>query len=111
MHFQFISTAEASVVTLMNSIDRVIINPLIMLVFACALVFFLFGVAKYVLNPESEEVRKTSKSHMLWGVLGMFIMVSVFFIMNLITRTLGESKIQINNKGEITVQKVDLNQK
>ncbi len=89
MNFGIIQTAEASVQTLMNSISRVIINPLITLLFALAVVYFIYGLAQYLLSPDNEEVRKTSKTHMLWGVIGMFIMVSVFGIINLIINTLG----------------------
>ena len=89
MNFEIIPRAEASVQTLMNSINKVIINPLIVLLFALAVVYFIYGLAKYLLNPDNEEVRRSSKSHMLWGIIGMFIMVSVFGIMNLIINTIG----------------------
>ena len=101
MTFQFIPNAEASVVTLMNSVNRVIINPLIYLIFAIALVYFLYGVAKYFLTPENEEIRTSSKSHMFWGIFGMFIMIVVFGIMNVILKTLSvpDSQIKIGNDG------------
>jgi uncharacterized membrane protein YdjX (TVP38/TMEM64 family) len=89
MNFEIIPRAEASVQTLMNSISRVILNPLIVLLFALAIVYFVYGLAQYLLSPDNEEIRKTSKSHMLWGIIGMFIMVSVFGIINLIMNTLG----------------------
>lgn len=91
MNLEIIPKAEASAQTLMNSINRVIINPLIVLLFALAVVYFIYGLARYLLSPDNEEIRKTSKSHMLWGIIGMFIMVSVFGIMNLIMNTLGVS--------------------
>lgn len=94
MNFEIIHTAEASVTTLMKSINKVIINPLIVLLFALAMVYFIFGIAKYLLSPGNEEVRKTSKEHMLWGILGMVIMISVFGILSLIMNTFG-----IQNKG------------
>jgi len=89
MKFEIIPKAEASVTSLMNSINKVIINPLIVLLFSLAVVYFIYGLLQYLLSPDNEEIRKTSKSHMLWGIVGMFIMVSVFGIMNLITNTLG----------------------
>lgn len=103
MMFPIIPTAEASIVTLMGSVNRIIINPLIVLLFALAVVYFLYGLVQYLLNPDSEEIRKSSKSHMLWGIIGMFIMVSVFGIMSLILNTLGESRIQLNG-GDYTVE-------
>jgi len=98
-----IPTAEASVKTLIESIDKVIINPIIFLLFACAMVYFLYGLAQYLLSPDNEEVRKTSKSHMLWGIIGLFIMVSVFGVMKIILNTLGTKKVQINNTGDFQV--------
>lgn len=103
MILQIIPTAEASIVTLMGSVNRVIINPLIVLLFALATVYFLYGIAQYLLNPDSEEIRKSSKSHMLWGIIGMFIMVSVFGIMSLILNTWGETNIKLQSNGDYTV--------
>lgn len=104
MDFQIIPIAEANVTTLMNSIEKVIINPLIIFVFALALVYFVYGIAQYLLSPGNEEIRKTSKQHMLWGVIGMFIMIATFGIMNLILNTLGEKNIELNNSGQIEIK-------
>lgn len=103
MHIEFIPIAEASVNTLMQSINRVILNPLILLLFSAALVYFLYGVVQYLISPEDEELRTTSKSHMLYGVIGMFIMMSVFGIMRLILNSFGENRIRITDTGEISV--------
>jgi NADH:ubiquinone oxidoreductase subunit 6 (subunit J) len=101
--FSIIPVAEASVATLMMSINRVVINPIIILIFALAVVIFVYGLIKYLLSPDNEEVRKSSKSHMLWGVVGMFIMVAVFGIMNIILNTIGEDRIQIQDNGNYTI--------
>jgi len=103
MIFPLIPIAEASMKTLVQSINDTIINPLILFLFALALVFFLYGVLRYLLNPDNEEVRKGSKQHILWGIIGMFIMVSVFGIMNLILNTIGEKNIDINSDGSYNV--------
>ena len=105
MNFQIFPIAEASVTTLMNSINRVIIGPLIMFLFALAVVYFMYGLFQYLISPDNEEIKKTSKKHMFWGIFGMFIMVSVFGILNLILNTLGENRIHINN-GQYTVDKI-----
>ena len=102
MNFQIIPVAEANIVSLMASINRVIINPLIVFLFALAIIYFIYGLAKYLLSPDNEEIRKTSKQHMLWGVVGMFIMVAVFGIMNILLTTLGTKGIKIQN-GDYTV--------
>lgn len=96
----------ASATSLVGAVNKVLINPLIILLFAVALVVFTWGVARYLLNPENEEVRKQSRSHMMWGVIGMFIMVSVFGIMRIILNTIGEKKIHIQNSGEVQIDPI-----
>ena len=90
----------------MKSIDRVIINPLIFFIFALALVYFVYGLVKYLLAPDNEEIRKSSKSHMIWGVIGMFIMVAVFGIMRLILTTIDEDKIKIDQSGNYNIEEI-----
>lgn len=101
--FQIIPVAEASITTLMKSVNRVIINPLIILLFALAVVYFVYGLVKYLLSPDNEEVRKSSKQHMLWGIIGMFIMVAVFGIMGLILNTLEVKNINEGAPGEFII--------
>ena len=97
MEFSFFPVAEANISTLMMSINRVIINPLIMFLFALAVVYFVYGLVQYLMSPDNEEIKKNSKQHMLWGIIGLFIMVAVFGILNLITNTLGTKDIKIDN--------------
>lgn len=106
MIFQITPVAEATITTLMNSVSKVIINPLIILLFALAIVYFMYGIARYLLSPDNEEIRKTSKQQMIWGVFGMFIMVAVFGILQLTYKTLGETRIKIDN-GSYTVGKLN----
>ncbi len=91
MFFDLILKAEASegVDSLLNAVNKVIINPIIIFIFSLGVVLFLFGIVKYLLNPSDENIVKESKNHMLWGLLGMLIMISVFGIMNLIIKSIG----------------------
>ncbi len=76
-----------AVQTLVKKINNVIINPLIGLMFAVALAYFIWGVIEYLMNAESDDARSKGKQHMLWGIIGMFIMISVFGIMQLLLNT------------------------
>lgn len=78
-----------SVVNLMGKIGDLIINPLIVLLFALALVLFLWGLAQFLLNPEDSSGRENAKRKIVWGVIGLFIMVSAYGILNIFLRTLG----------------------
>ena len=74
---------------LMKSINAKILNPLIGLFISLAVVFFLYGVIEFIAGAANEDKRTEGKKHMVWGIIGLFIMVSVFGIINLIMGTIG----------------------
>lgn len=79
----------AAVSPIIFKINEVILNPAITALFAFALVFFLWGVFQYVWLEDSDHAREQGRKHMFWGIIGMFIMFSVFALMRLIAGTLG----------------------
>ena len=89
----FINVAHADVTSLVKKVNSVIINPIIVLMFGAALAYFVWGVAEFIAHASSDEGRSTGREHMIWGVVGMFIMISVFGIMQLIMNTLGVTGI------------------
>lgn len=58
------------------------------LVGAAALLFFFWGLATYILNAGNDEKKKEGRNIMIWGLLALFIMVSVWGIINVIRDTL-----------------------
>ena len=86
-------------------VDDMIINPLIGFLFALAVVYFLYGVFEFILNQENEEKKTSGKSHMLWGVVGITIMLGVWTILNMILATLNIPQSQVNpEKGTVQLQ-------
>ena len=75
--------------TLLGKIYEQILNPFILLLFALALVLFIWGAARFIWKNDSDEERRTGAQHMLWGIFGMFIMVSVWAILWIIVNTFG----------------------
>lgn len=65
-----------------------IVNPLIVFFFALAIITFLWGMFEFVAGSENEEKLSTGKRHMIWGIVGIFIMFSVFGIMRVICNTI-----------------------
>ncbi len=66
-----------------------IINPLIGLAFAVAVVVFMWGLFKLIKGGDDPEVRKTAKINILASVIGFFIMFSVYGIIHLVLNTIG----------------------
>lgn len=74
---------------LIFKINEFIINPIISFLFIAAFFLFLWGLFQFLWKIDDEEANKAGKQHMLWGVVGLFIMVGVFGIMNLILDSFG----------------------
>jgi len=65
-----------------------IVQPLIKLMFIVALVVFIWGVVEMIMDASSEEARNKGTKHMMWGLIGLFIMFGVYGILNLLINTL-----------------------
>lgn len=87
MTWLFGNIAYASVDAFMANVGRLIINPLITLLFALAAAYFLYGVFQFIANAQNDEKRTQGKSHMLWGVIGIVIMLGVWTILNIVLKT------------------------
>lgn len=66
-----------------------IVNPIIALLFAVALLVFLWGVFQYIKGSDNPEQRKTGTQHIIWGLIGLSIMVSAYAIINIALNTFG----------------------
>lgn len=72
-----------------NKIGENILNPLIYLMFGVASLVFAWGVYVFLANLDSEEERKKGGWAMLWGVLGMAVMLGAKGIVRVICGTIG----------------------
>ncbi len=93
MIFNLIEKAYAAPLPVQTTvlIDKIlanIVNPIVTLMVAVAVVYFLWGVFEFVRNAESSEERKKGGTHMLYGALGLFIMATAYGIVNLIIGTI-----------------------
>jgi hypothetical protein len=84
----FVYAAAGDIDGLLANINTYIINPFIGLLFVLATVWFLVGLVRYFLAGSPED-RAIGHKHMIWGLVGMFIMISVFGIMKIIVNTFG----------------------
>lgn len=88
--------ASTSLNGFIGNVDTMIINPLIGLLFALAIVYFLYGVFEFLSNQENEEKKTTGKQHMIWGIIGITIMMGVWTILGILLNTMGISKGEID---------------
>jgi hypothetical protein len=66
-----------------------IVNALIPVAFALAILFFFWGLAMYVLAAGDEEKKGKGRSIMIWGVIAIFVLVAIWGIVALIADVFG----------------------
>ncbi len=74
---------------LLNRFVTYIIDPAILLVFTAGFLVFVWGIFEMILAVSQGKDATDGKMHLLWGLVGMLIMVSVYGIVALIDNTFG----------------------
>ncbi len=84
--------SSAAADTLISKINTQILNPIIGLLIAIGLVVFLYGVVEFLAGADNQEKREQGKKHMIWGIIGLFIMVGVFGLMEVVVNFINSLK-------------------
>ncbi len=62
-----------------------LLSLVIPLLAGLALLAFFWGLAKFVYNAGSESAREEAKNVMFWGIIALFVMVSIWGIVSFFT--------------------------
>jgi hypothetical protein len=71
---------------LLGRIATQIINPIIVLGFTVATIFLFYGIAEMIWKSDSADLSK-NRDNVKWGIIGMFVMFSVYGILRLVLAT------------------------
>lgn len=66
-----------------------IVNVLTVVVFSLGLLLFLWGVARYIYKSNDESAQREGKRVMITGIVALFVMSSVWGIVQLAGKILG----------------------
>ena len=66
---------------------NIIGGVLVPLLFSAAVVAFLYGVQKYILAGASEDKVKEGREMMIYGIIGLAVMFSVWGLVRLVINT------------------------
>jgi hypothetical protein len=85
------AATEAQIVAqgLLSKINEAILFPLITLMMAAALLIFLYGAFEYVKGASNDSDREKGKQHLLYGTIGMLVMLSAMSILYVAAGTFG----------------------
>lgn len=79
-----------------------VLNIVITIVFVLAILVFGWGVVKYITSANSPDKEKEARQFLWWGVIGIFVLASVFGLV----RFIGTSLNVDQNGGAVNVPSV-----
>lgn len=85
----FIASAA---VTDFKSLMQLFVNLLgsvIGLLYMAAFVAFFWGIALFILNTNDDKKREEGKTWMLWSVIALFVMITIWGLVGLLVNTVG----------------------
>ena len=100
-------TAAADTSTLKGIIDsfaEIIGQSLVTLLFGMALAAFIWGVIRMVIAQGDQNKREEGKKWLVWGILGMFIIVGLWGIIGFLSSTFGIGLGGIANPPGVYIQ-------
>jgi hypothetical protein len=79
-----------TITDLASTLIYIINSVLVPLVFAIAFIVFLYGVAKAYIFSHGDPA-EVGKGHqlILWGLIGFFVMLSIWGLVNVVVNTVG----------------------
>jgi len=93
------SAALGGIKSLLEALKE-LINLTFPVMIGLAIVFFFWGVGQFILNDAgNDKTREDGKKKMLWGVIALFVMVSIWGILSWISNTID---IPINTNSNST---------
>lgn len=78
-----------NVTGIINWASCTLYKAVIPLLFALGTAGFIWGIIQYYLNPDNEEKRKKGKSFIIGGLIALFVMVSMWGMVGILTGTFG----------------------
>jgi len=64
-----------------------VINAIVPFLVGLAVLIVIYGIVGYILNAADEEKRKEGQKFVIWGIVGIFVMISVWGLVNILYNT------------------------
>ncbi len=83
------SLAMAKTITEVIGDIKGIINTIIPLLISIAVLTLIWGIVKFVTSAGNEDKRSEGRDLMIYGIIGLFVMVSIWGLVNVLVSTFG----------------------
>jgi len=73
---------------------KALLDTITIIIIALALVFFLWGLALFILSAGDDEKRGKGKKIMIWGAIAFTVMLGIWGIVNFLLEAFGIADIE-----------------
>ena len=96
---QFTGFVKEPLITISQTLARFesIINLTIIFIVGLAVFMIIYGIFGFVTHPADEEARAQGRSFIIWGIIAVFIMVSIWGIVNILLNSLATNNADGRN--------------
>jgi hypothetical protein len=85
----YTATGNPKLGDLLNYATCIIGTSVIPLLFILAVASFVWGVVQYVINSDEEAKKAKGRSFMIWGIIALAVMVSIWGLVGILRNTFG----------------------
>ncbi len=72
---------------IINFATCLLTKGIVPLLVALATAAFVWGIIQYFLNPDNEEKKKKANSYMLWGIIALFVIITMWGLVGILSAT------------------------
>lgn len=72
---------------LVNFVTDSILMGIIKLIFTLAVLFFVWGVMKFIRDADNPTKREEGRQFIIWGIIGLFVMASFYGLVRILENT------------------------
>ena len=83
------ASGTAAAYAFVERFNEVILYPVILLLTGIAFLVFLYGCLIYITHAENSSAREEGRSHIIYSIIGMFVMLVAYAILTIAANTFG----------------------
>jgi len=87
------SNTDVVVNSIISKIVDNIVLPILSLLASLTVILFVWGLISFFRSGDDAKARESGRQHILWGVIGIVIMISVYGIVRFVASSLGQSSV------------------
>lgn len=81
-----------TIIPFLDRLNELILNPIILLLFAVSTVYFIYGVINFIRLEAGDSKKKEALNAIIWGIVGMLVMFSAYGLISFVINTFGVEK-------------------